>query len=177
VTGTMTDGKSVDLTAAARGTVYTSSDLTVVNFENANGKAASGDPGSVTITATNNGPTGATNVVVTDILPAGTTFVSSSTTQGTCSGTTTVTCALGSMPNSAIATITLTIKMPSAATTVSNTATVTASENDPSPLNNSSTANTIVTAAIVPTPALSTWMLLMLAAILSAWAVVRLRGV
>ena len=126
-----------------------------------------------TITVTNNGPTGATNVVMTDVLPAGTTFVSATTTQGSCSGTTTVLCALGSMTNGSTATITLTIKMPSTATTVSNTASVTASENDPTPGNNAGTAATVVSAAIAAVPALSTWMLLLLAGMLSALA---LRG-
>jgi uncharacterized repeat protein (TIGR01451 family) len=126
-----------------------------------------------TITVTNNGPTGATNVVMTDILPAGTTFVSATTTQGSCSGTTTVSCALGSMTNGASATINLTIKMPSSPTTVSNTASVTASENDPTPANNTNTANTTVTSAIAPIPALSMWMLMMLAAMLSAIALMR----
>jgi len=126
-----------------------------------------------TITVTNNGPTGATNVVMTDVLPAGTTFVSATTTQGSCSGTTTVSCALGAMTNGSTANITLTIKMPSTATTVSNTASVTASENDPTPGNNAGTAATVVSAAIAAVPALSTWMLLMLAAMLSALA---LRG-
>ncbi|HEU4889413.1 MAG TPA: Ig-like domain-containing protein [Thermoanaerobaculia bacterium] len=64
VTGTMADGKTVDLTAAARGTVYTSSNLQIVNFENANGKAASGENGTVTITATNNGFTATASATV-----------------------------------------------------------------------------------------------------------------
>jgi len=126
-----------------------------------------------TITVTNNGPTGATNVVMTDVLPAGTTFVSSSTTQGSCSGTTTVTCALGSLSTAASATITLTIKMPSAPATVVNTASVTASENDPNTANNTGTATTAVASAIAPIPALSAWMLLILAAMLTALALRR----
>jgi len=126
-----------------------------------------------TITVTNNGPTGATNVAVTDTLPAGTTFVSSTTTQGSCSGTTTVTCALGTLTTGGSATITLTIKMPSAPATVANTASVTASENDPNPANNTSTATTAVSSAIAPIPVLSTWMLLMLAAMLTALALMR----
>jgi uncharacterized repeat protein (TIGR01451 family) len=126
-----------------------------------------------TITVTNNGPTGATNVVMTDVLPAGTTFVSSSTTQGSCSGTTTVSCALGSLSTAASATITLTLKMPVAPATVVNTASVTASENDPNTANNTGTATTAVASAIAPIPALSAWMLLMLAAMLTALALMR----
>lgn len=70
VTGTMTDGRTVDLTAAARGTIYTSSNLQIVNFENANGKVASGDPGTVTITATNHGFTATASATVRSMNPA-----------------------------------------------------------------------------------------------------------
>jgi uncharacterized repeat protein (TIGR01451 family) len=126
-----------------------------------------------TITVTNNGPTGASNVLVADTLPAGTTFVSTTTTQGSCSGTTTVFCGLGTLTTGSSATITLTIKMPSSPATVANTASVTASENDPNPANNTSTATTGVTSAIAPIPALSMWMLMMLAAMLSALALMR----
>jgi len=45
-----------------------------------------------TIVVTNTGGSNATGVVVTDALPAQVTFVSATSTQGTCSGTTTVTC-------------------------------------------------------------------------------------
>ncbi|HEX3577199.1 MAG TPA: Calx-beta domain-containing protein [Thermoanaerobaculia bacterium] len=128
-----------------------------------------------TITVMNNSVTGATNVVVSDTLPAGTTFGSATTSQGSCASGATVTCSLGSLAGGASATITLTLKMPNSNTTVSNTASVAASESDPNTNNNSATAATIVTIAAAPTPALSTWMLLLLAALLSAWAVTRLR--
>ena len=130
-----------------------------------------------TITAANNGPTGATAVTITDVLPAGTSFVSAQTSQGSCSGTTTVTCALGALTNGGVATVTLTITMPAAAGLITNTATVTAAENDPTPANNSSSAPTTVTAAAPPSgvPALSTWMLLLLGVFLAGAAVVRMR--
>jgi len=128
-----------------------------------------------TIIVTNNSASGASNVVVTDPLPAGATFVSATTTQGSCTNGAPITCTLGSLGGGATATITLTLKMPNSNTTVSNTATVSASESDPNANNNSATAATVVTVAAVPTPALSTWMLLLLAALLSAWAVTRLR--
>jgi uncharacterized repeat protein (TIGR01451 family) len=47
------------------------------------------------IIATNNGPSPATNVIVTDQLPTGPTFGSAIPSQGSCNGTTTVTCNLG----------------------------------------------------------------------------------
>ncbi|HSP17691.1 MAG TPA: Calx-beta domain-containing protein [Thermoanaerobaculia bacterium] len=129
-----------------------------------------------TITATNNGPSAATNVTVTDILPAGTSFVSAVPSQGSCSGTSTVTCSIGSLATSASAVITLTIKMPAAPASISNTATVTASESDPNTGNNTATANTNVTiVAPAAIPALSTWALLLLGALLGVVAIIRLQ--
>jgi len=128
-----------------------------------------------TITVLNNSVTGATNVTVSDTLPAGTTFGTATTTQGSCTPGATVTCSLGALAGGASATITLTLKMPNSNTTVSNTASVTATESDPNSANNSATAATVVSVASAPIPALSTWMLLLLAALLSAWAVTRLR--
>jgi uncharacterized repeat protein (TIGR01451 family) len=128
-----------------------------------------------TITVMNNGVNGASNVVVSDTLPAGTTFVSATTTQGSCVNGSPITCTLGSLASGAAATITLTLKMPNSNTSVSNTASVAAAESDPNTNNNSATAVTAVTVAAAPIPSLSTWMLLLLAALLSAWAVARLR--
>lgn len=128
-----------------------------------------------TITVLNNSVSGASNVIVSDTLPAGTTFVSATTTQGSCASGATVTCGLGSLAGGASATITLTLKMPNSNTTVSNTASVTAAESDPNTNNNSATAATVVSVASAPIPALSNWLLLLLAMMLSAWAVARLR--
>src|SRR5229473_1783522 len=55
------------------------------------------------IVVTNNGPSPATNVIVTDQLAAGPAFVSAIPTQGMCSGPPTVTCNLGSIANGAVA--------------------------------------------------------------------------
>src|SRR6185437_8610725 len=74
-------------------------------------KTASPNPGQVgvplsyRITSTNTGPAVATNVSVTDTLPAGLTFVSATTSQGSCSGTATVICNLGSLADLGSATI------------------------------------------------------------------------
>jgi uncharacterized repeat protein (TIGR01451 family) len=122
-------------------------------------------PITYTITVTNVGASAATNVVVTDPIPAGTTFVSSTPSQGTCAGTTTVTCSLGTVAAGASATIVLTVNAPAADAMVTNVATVTASEPDTNPANNSSSTTASVSETI---PTLSEWMLLALAGLLAA---------
>jgi len=96
-----------------------------------------------TITVTNNGPLSATNVSVSDTLPATTSFVSATPSQGTCSGTATVTCGLNTIANGGTATITIVANANSAGN-VTNTATVSATESDPVSSNNSASAATVV---------------------------------
>jgi len=110
------------------------------------------DPGNVnanliyTITVTNNGPAAATGVSVSDTLPASLSFVSSTPSQGSCSGTGTVSCSLGGLANSASATITI-VGTPTATGTLSNTATVTSTSTDTNSGNDSATSSTTVNAA------------------------------
>jgi len=112
-------------------------------------KTASPNPGQVgvplsyRIIATNNGPAVATNVSVADTLPVGLTFVSATTTQGNCNGTTTVNCNLGSLTvgGSAIVTIVVT---PSSTGQISNSATVTGTEIDSDSTNNTASATTLI---------------------------------
>ena len=74
------------------------------------------------------------------------TYLSSTTTQGTCSEAGgTVTCQLGTMANAGTATITI-LTLPNAPGLVPNTATVTADQTDPNLANNSSTWNETITA-------------------------------
>ncbi|MCC7201161.1 MAG: DUF11 domain-containing protein [Nitrospirae bacterium] len=94
-----------------------------------------GDSLLYTITVTNNGPDGATGVKVTDTLPVGVSMSSAIPSQGTCSGTDTVTCDLGSLGSGASATVLITVT-PSSTGTIYNSATVTGSENDPDISNN-----------------------------------------
>lgn len=130
-----------------------------------------GAPAVFTIVVTNAGPGPATNTVVTDVLPAGATLTGASSTQGTCSGTATVTCTLGTLPANESATITLNVNLPLAQGTVTNTATVT-SDTDPAAANNTSTA-TITIAAVPAIPTLSPAMLALLAIALGAVVVWR----
>jgi uncharacterized repeat protein (TIGR01451 family) len=115
-------------------------------------KADSPDPVTVgnnltyTITVTNNGPSPATGVNISDPLPAGETFVSVTPSQGSCTGTSAITCALGSLANGSSATVTLVVT-PTQTGSISNTASVAANEFDPNTNNNSATQVTTVNAA------------------------------
>ncbi|TAK94524.1 MAG: DUF11 domain-containing protein, partial [Verrucomicrobia bacterium] len=87
----------------------------------------------------NNGPTNASSVVVTDVLPATVNFVSAVSSQGTCSNNSgIVTCDLGSLTNSGTATITLTV-LATATGSLSNYVSLTSSEVENLPSNNSDT--------------------------------------
>jgi uncharacterized repeat protein (TIGR01451 family) len=94
---------------------------------------------SWSINVLNAGPDAASSVVVTDVLPAGTTFVSATPSQGTCSGTTTVTCAIGTIPSGGSAAISLVTSSTATIGAVTNTATVAAAQADPNPSDNSAT--------------------------------------
>jgi uncharacterized repeat protein (TIGR01451 family) len=109
------------------------------------------------IVVTNLGPAIGQGVVVTDVLPGGTTFVSVASTQGSCTTGSTVTCAIGTLPVGGSATITLVVTILSNAV-VANTATVSAASVDPNLANNSSTA--LAGSATIPTLSPATFALL-----------------
>jgi uncharacterized repeat protein (TIGR01451 family) len=118
-------------------------DLSVTNTDSAD-PISTGNNLIYTITITNNGSSTATGVTLTDTLPTGATFVSATPNQGSCNGTSTLTCALGTLTNSATATVTIVIVTPTAAGTISNTASVTGDQADPNGTNNADTENTTV---------------------------------
>ena len=97
-----------------------------------------------TVVVSNGSPTGATNVVLTDTLPAGVSFVSATSTQGSCSQAGgTVTCNLGNINSGGSATVTIVITATTPGT-ITNTASVTATQFDPNTGNNTATATTKV---------------------------------
>ncbi|HEU5101743.1 MAG TPA: DUF11 domain-containing protein, partial [Roseiflexaceae bacterium] len=107
------------------------------------------------LTIANAGPSTASNVKVTDTLPAGVAFISVTPSQGVCGFATTVICHLGSLTaGGAVASVTIVVK-PSAAGTFSNSANVTSSVSDPNPANNSVAVNTTVNPAPVLSPVLA----------------------
>lgn len=96
-----------------------------------------------TITITNNGPSTATNVTLTDYLPGGVTFISSSPGAAVCThGSGTVICNLGNLASGGTITVQIVVKAPNTEEALTNQANITASEGDPQPSNN--TVSTVV---------------------------------
>jgi uncharacterized repeat protein (TIGR01451 family) len=96
-----------------------------------------------TVVVTNQGPAAATNVVLTDTLPAGLALVSATSPTATCTGTS---CTLDTLAAGATATVTI-VAATSATGLFTNTATVSATEVDPVPANNTASQPTTVATA------------------------------
>src|SRR5689334_6822552 len=111
--------------------------------------AALGGQITYSVTVFNAGPDDAVNIVLTDALPAHTSFVDASTNTGSVSfDGTTVTINIGTLAFDSTATATLVVKVDQntpRGTTISNTVTGTTDTPDPDPSNNSATAFTVVT--------------------------------
>jgi uncharacterized repeat protein (TIGR01451 family) len=110
--------------------------------------ATVGDSFSYTIKVSNAGPNSAFSTMVTDALPSQVSFVSASTTAGTCSGTTTVTCNLGTIANAGSATVTINVTAKTAGT-ATNTATISTTSTDTN-ASKSSSVSVHISPAIKP---------------------------
>jgi uncharacterized repeat protein (TIGR01451 family) len=88
-----------------------------------------------TIKVKNNGPDTATDVELTDVLPGTVSLVSVTTSAGSCVGTSTIVCDLGTLANGAEVTVTIVVTT-TALGTLTNTASVTLAETDTNPSNN-----------------------------------------
>ena len=101
-----------------------------------------GDRLTYTIIVRNQGPTNASNVTLTDSLPAGVDLFFASSNRGNCGESNhVVTCNLGTLASADVVTVKL-ITTVTAGTGLTNTASVTATEFDPDPSNNSTSVVT-----------------------------------
>ena len=167
VDGSATNGCSIVVAAAGSG-----ADVSIVKT----GPATSGGANTTyNIAVANAGPSSAAGVTVNDVLPAGTTFVSATPSQGSCSGTSTVVCSLGTMASGGTASVVIVVTSPTSTGPFSNTATVVSTTPDPVTSNNSSTW-TVTQTATAGVPSLSTWGLAGLALLLAAFGMRFLRG-
>jgi uncharacterized repeat protein (TIGR01451 family) len=122
-------------------TLSPSADVSIGKFGPPSGSV--GMAFSYNLNVSNAGPSDATNVVVTDVLPSGVTFLSATAPCTFSAGT--VSCALGNLvAGSGVPGITITV-IPTQAGTIVNTATVSRFEPDPTASNDSSSTTTIVT--------------------------------
>ncbi len=96
-----------------------------------------------TMVVTNNGPDTDTGVTVSDPLPAGTTFVSVSTSKGTCTGGAIISCDLGTMAAGESITITL-VTTANVAETITNTVHVVGDKPETNLANNTASASVVV---------------------------------
>ncbi|WP_395684146.1 hypothetical protein, partial [Dokdonella sp.] len=119
--------------------VTTSADLAVVKTGPAS--ATAGQNVVYTLAVTNNGTSNAANVSLADPTPAGLSFVSAT---APCAGG--FPCNLGTLGSGVGVSVTVTYAVGAGVTgSIANTATVSSTTPDPTPGNNSSTANTLVT--------------------------------
>ena len=129
--GTLMVGPAADLAIAGTGPVA----------------VAAGASASYAWTVTNDGLDDGTGVALSDVLPAGMTFVSAVSDQGSCSDTgQAISCSLGSLADGSSATVTVVASAsPSkAGQALVNTVSVSGHQNDPNQANNNSSVSTIV---------------------------------
>jgi uncharacterized repeat protein (TIGR01451 family) len=106
--------------------------------------AAIGRPFAYRLTVVDHGPAAATGVRVADALPGGMTLLSSSASQGSCRGTASLSCAIGSLARGVSATVTIRVR-PFTLVSVTNTAFASADQADPN------VANNVATTRLTPT--------------------------
>jgi uncharacterized repeat protein (TIGR01451 family) len=128
-----------------------------------------------TITITNDGPDEATNVVLTDDLPAGLTLVSASTTAGTCNDTDPVVCTVPALASGASVTVTLTLQAASAGS-FTNSVFVTSDQDVAGETDSETfTVTPAAAGAVAAIPTASEYGLFALMALLALLAIKRLR--
>ena len=102
-----------------------------------------------TLTVTNKKGDTANGVVVTDSLPSEVTLISVTSTKGSCSGTTAITCQIGTVAYQEVVVITIVVR-PNVAGTISNTAVVAGREAEHNPADNTAREPTVVQGPFTP---------------------------
>jgi uncharacterized repeat protein (TIGR01451 family) len=165
VSSTVTDPNNANNSATATTSMVRRADLQVVSKVDSPDPVTTNNPLTYTITLRNNGPSVATGVTLSDMLPPGALFNNcSSTGGGVCRGSgqnRTVTFA--TLTVGAVATVTFGTTASCAladGALISNTATIAATEIDPNPANNSASSTTTATnppPVITLNPFISLW--------------------
>jgi uncharacterized repeat protein (TIGR01451 family) len=137
------------LASALTASAQTAPSADIAVFKSGDEAVALGGQITYSLSVFNGGPDDAVNVVLTDVLPANTTFVDASTNTGSVSfDGTTLTVNVGTLPFDSTATATLIVQVNQntpRGTTISNTVNATSDTSDPDTSNNSATAFTVVT--------------------------------
>ena len=143
ITATATDpaGNTSEFSSCVQVGGATTADLAVTQVRTPE-VAVINTPVTYTVTVTNNGPTLANGVVLTDTLPAGVNFVSVTGT-GCQEATGIVTCAIGALGSGATSVVTIVVT-PVEAAPITNVATVSSSGIDPVGGNNTASDTTFV---------------------------------
>jgi uncharacterized repeat protein (TIGR01451 family) len=144
VAGT-TDPDPADNSATDGTALAPEADLAVTKTDSAD-PVSPNDPLTYTVVVTNGGLSDATGVTLTDVLPAGVTFVASTPGPPTCTlAASTLTCNLGVVTAGSPSTVAIDVTVnPAAAGILVNTATVAGDVADPDLSNNSASASTAV---------------------------------
>ena len=138
ISGTQTDPTPGNNSSTVTPVPVSAADLAVVKSVS-NATPNVGSNVTFTITASNNGPSAATGVTVNDVLPSGYTFVSATPSTGSWSAPNWT---IGNLANGGSATLSI-VATVKASGSYANTATITGSETDPTPGNNSSTSTPV----------------------------------
>ena len=146
------DSDTTDNTATCALTAPTAADIQVNQTQNTytgtNGKKYI----TYTITTTNNGPDTATGVQITDLLPTGTTYNSSTIPTGTTYNPTTGIWNIGTLNNTNNLTLTITAQITATTGTITNTASESnENEYDPNYANNAQTCSYTISGTYTPT--------------------------
>ena len=141
-----TDPNTSDNTATESTVVSALADLSMSKVDSVDPVEA-GATFDYTLSVNNSGPSSASNIVVTDTLPAEVTFVSANGTGWSCSESAgTVSCTRSILAVGAAPVITATVIAPAQSTTLSNSVSVAADTTDPNTSDNTATESTVVRA-------------------------------